>query len=241
MAKTIAEVRTELSDSGRAVAFATGFAKDYFGQAFGALPKSEIDLLVFRLLMETGVLTRDHSLYDIARCLNVTPSKARNLLFQHQLRTMSASAIEADVLKTILEAKFGVDGGRIGFGVESPLVRAAVMARAKTKAVFPDVSQSGETLYVPMNQIGDFFTAFLPADKTKKLIEGLRKKRVVDPDDVSKALNKIGEAMVLEAAKASGKAVAKNLGGEILDAVRKSMEGADVDIPEGWMNFLDQG
>lgn len=241
MAKTIDEVRSELAEPARAKTFAAGFAADYFGQAFGALPKSEIDLLVFRLLMDTGVLTRNHSLYDIARCLNVTPAKARNLLFQHQLRTMTASAIEQDVLDTILKAKFGVDGGRIGFGVESPLVRAAVVAKAKANDVFPDVSLTGETLFIPMNQIGDFIAAFLPADKAKKLVDGLRRKKVVDPDDIAKVLNKVGEAMIIEAAKAGGKAGAKHLGEELLDAIRRTLEGADVDIPEGWMGFLDQG
>lgn len=109
MAKNIADVRTALADPAKGQAFAAGFAQGYFGQAFGSLPKSEIDQLVFRLLMETKVLTPAQSLYEIARCLNVTPAKARNLLFQHQLRTMSDGDVDASVLIEITTAKFGVD------------------------------------------------------------------------------------------------------------------------------------
>lgn len=232
MAKKIEDVRNALAEAGTGQAFAAGFAKDYFAQAFGSLPKTEIDLLIFRLLMETKVLAPEQSIYEMARCLNVTPAKARSLLFQHQLRTMSDTDVDNSVLIEVTTAKFGLDGQRLGFGVESPLVRAAIQAKAKDKRVFADISLSGEILYVPMNQIGDFISAFLPDAKVQRLIERLRRNGVVDPDSLTKALNKIGETMAAEAAKAGGKAAAKHLGEQLMDWVKRTLEGADVDLPE---------
>jgi hypothetical protein len=50
-ATTIGEVRDKLAQETTAAAFSEGFARVYFGQAMGSLPKSEIDLLVFTLLV----------------------------------------------------------------------------------------------------------------------------------------------------------------------------------------------
>lgn len=239
MAQTIKEVIKALGEAKAGRDFSAGFAKAYFGQAFGALPKSEIDLLVFQLLMDTRVLDPTRPIYEIARSLNVTPAKARNLLFQYQLRTMTETQVDSSVLIAITTAKWGLDAQRIGFGVESPLVRAAIQAKAKDKNVFPDVSLSGEILYVPMNQVGDFIAAFLPKAKVGKLVERLRKRGVVDPDNVTKALNKVGEAMLTEAAKAGGKAGAKELGDVLFGWIHDILEGADVDVPEALGTILD--
>lgn len=239
MAQTIEGVRQALGQEKTALAFSQGFAKAYLGQAFGTLPKSEIDLLVFQLLMDTRVLDPTQPIYEIARSLNVTPAKARNLLFQYQLRTMTETQVDSSVLIAVTTAKWGLDAQRIGFGVESPLVRAAIQAKAKGKNVFPDVSLSGEILYVPMNQVGDFIAAFLPGTEARKLIERLRKRGVADPDNVTKALNKIGEAIVTEAAKAGGKAGAKELGDVLFGWINDLLEGADADVPEVLGAILD--
>ncbi|MFK3889529.1 hypothetical protein [Sphingomonas sp. NPDC079357] len=66
VARTIGEVRKALADDRAGKAFASGFAEAYFGQAFGVLPKTEIDLLVFRLLIETGVIDGDGSIFAMA-------------------------------------------------------------------------------------------------------------------------------------------------------------------------------
>lgn len=231
MAATIAQVRARLAADAAARTFASGFAEGYFAQAFGALPKTEIDLLVFRLLMETGVLQPDQPIYEIARSLNVTPAKARNLLFQHQLRTMSEADIEASVVIAVTTARFSVDGTTIGFGVESPLVRSAIQARSKSKGVFADVSLSGEILHVPMAQIGDFLGAFLPDARRELLIARLRRKKVVSPADLTLALNKVGAAMLQESEKAGGKAAAVHIGRALFDWIGGVLQGSDVDVP----------
>lgn len=240
MAQTINQVRAALASPKTGQVFSAGFAEVYFARAFGSLPKSELDLLVFSLLMESGVLTRDHSLFEIARTLNVTPAKARNLLFQHQLRTVQAKDLDNDVLIEVLTAKFGLDGGRIGFGVESPLIRAAIQAKAKNKRVFPDISLSGEVLYVPANQIGDFISAFLPPDKAKALVDRLRRKGVVDPDDITQALNKIGAAMTKGAGSAAGKVAGEKLGDVLFCFIKDLTGGADVDVPEVLGTIMQQ-
>ncbi len=117
-ARSIREVRTALAEDGTAKTFASGFAEAYLGQALGVLPKAEIDLLVFRLLIETGVINADGSIFAMARALNLTPAKTRNLLFQYQLRCIDEVTADAAVLRGLASARFSVDDRRLAFGIE---------------------------------------------------------------------------------------------------------------------------
>lgn len=173
-AKSLVEVRSALCEVAAATAFAKGFADAYFAQALGVLPKTEIDLLVFRLLIDGKVIDPGGSIFEIARALNLTPAKVRNLLFQYQLRCIDDTAIDAMVFQTLGAAKFSVDDKRLSFGIESPLVRATIDGRLKANGVFADISLSGDILKVPLAQFGDFIAVLLTADKAKALETALK-------------------------------------------------------------------
>lgn len=175
VAKSIAEVRTALSAGAEAQAFAKGFADIYFGQALGSLPKTEIDLLVFGLLIEQGVIDPDGPVFAIARALNVTPAKARNMLFQYQLRAIDDAQMDALVLGTIAKAKITVDDKRLSLGIESPLVRAAIDGRLKQRGVFADISLSGDILRVPLDRFGEFVGTILTVDQAQALQRDLKR------------------------------------------------------------------
>lgn len=74
-------VRDALVDDKVAAEFGRRFMAAYAATAFGSLPKSEIDLQVFSILAQLDVIEINRASYRIARALNITPSKARSLLF----------------------------------------------------------------------------------------------------------------------------------------------------------------
>ena len=80
--------------------------------------------------------------------LNVTPTKARALLFQYQLRNISEDDTDHEIMLAITTARYWKDGDKLSFGVTSPLVKAAVSAKMEEKGVFADVSLSGNILRV---------------------------------------------------------------------------------------------
>jgi len=51
---------------------------------------------VFGLLVEAKVIDPHGSIFRMARALNVTPTKAKGLLFQHQLRTMKKTKVVSE-------------------------------------------------------------------------------------------------------------------------------------------------
>jgi hypothetical protein len=76
----MADIKAALSKAGNASKFATVFVSAYMSPAFGARSKSEIDLLVFSCLIEAGAIDPGAPAYEIARALNITPARVRNLI-----------------------------------------------------------------------------------------------------------------------------------------------------------------
>ena len=81
------------------------FIEAYTATAFGVLPKTEIDLLVFWLLIEAGVIDPNGPIYRTARALNITPAKARGILFQYQLRHVPQDQTDHEVLIALTTAR----------------------------------------------------------------------------------------------------------------------------------------
>src|ERR1700761_1131728 len=107
VASTIEAVRTAFAkDDKLAATFGKAFIAGYAASAFGVMPKTEIDLLVFTLLVEGGVIDPNGSIYRMARALNVTPSKAKTLLFQHQLRNVSEEETDHAVMIALTTAHY---------------------------------------------------------------------------------------------------------------------------------------
>jgi hypothetical protein len=188
--------------------FAKSFAERYFDPALGALPKTEVDQLVFNSLVGAGLIDPEGPLFAVTRALNVNPNKAKSLVFQYQLRQpIDDAALEAKVLSYLGHARFSVDEKRLAFGVESPLVRAALQARLKALNIFPDISLSGEILRVPLSELGDFLTSFL-SDADVDAIKSQLKKRGDLPKgwlagQISKGCDKLVEEGGKEAVKAA--------------------------------------
>jgi len=212
------DVRAGLSKPGAAQKFAGTFMEGYLSPAFGARSKSEIDLLVFTCLIEAKVIDPGTPIYDIARGLNITPSRVRSLFLNWQLRTTKA---EADLRQGIVEAlkktRFSKDGTLLTFGIESPLLKEEVSARLKRKGVFPDAAFSKELVKLPVEAFVEFLDDIVDEDTKKQVRTTLVKDKQL-PDTSFKALatgllGKLGEKVAGEAGK--------ELAGEIVGKVAK--------------------
>ncbi len=192
------------ADDAVAAKFARDFMQRFVAPAFGVLPKSEVDLLVFTLLTEAGLIDPDGAIYAIARVLNINPAKARSLVFQYQLRNVSEADTETAVLTTLTKARYWKAGDSLAFGVESPLVRAAIAARMRERGVFADVSLSGDILKVSPKQFSDVLADLVPAATAQELAKALRKAGV-DESRVRKAIKELSGKVAEDFIKDQGK------------------------------------
>ncbi|MEM7203896.1 MAG: hypothetical protein AAF628_26775 [Planctomycetota bacterium] len=98
----------------------------YVTPAFGVLPKSEIDLLFFRALRSLDLVdTENISIYTLMRDLRVSRSKARNILYDIQLRDADESGNDLDeqLRRVLVESIYAKDSGYFCIEIESPLLR----------------------------------------------------------------------------------------------------------------------
>lgn len=224
-----------IKDDKKAAQFARRFLETYLAPAFGAISKSEVDNLVFGLLVEAGEIDASAQAYEIARALNVTPAKARNLLFQYQLRRApDGNEIARQLSQAISNVRFAKDGDLLTFGIESPLLREELRSRFKKIGVFTDASFSAEIVRVPVAQFVEFMDSFFGAEHKAKLTAKLVKDRQIEDKSfkavatkvikglAGKALGKAGDAVVDGAADVLGPFIKALFAGDADQARKQS-------------------
>jgi hypothetical protein len=228
------DIKTALADPNNSAAFAMGFLDGYLTPAFGARSKSETDLLVFGCLVTAKAIDPEGPIYDIARALNITPTRARGLVMNWELRTMSSQEDLRKALVGVLQhTRFSKDGTYLTFGVESPLVREEIVARLKRKGVFPDASFARELVRLPVEAFVDFLDDILDP----KVKAAVKKTLITDkqlPDRSFKALAtgvlmKLGEKVAGKA----GEVVAGAIGDAVFKPVAETVTGFLSDLLKG--------
>ena len=199
-------IAATLAKPENALRFAESFAAAYVTPAFGARSKSEIDLLVFTALVTAGAIHPQGPIYDLARTLNITPARARNLVLNWQLRCETFRGdLTEPLIETLKRSRFSRDGTLLTFGVESPLLQEEVIARLKHKGFFADRSFSKELVRMPVAFFVEFLEELLPDDTKDAVLQ-----RLVDdkqlPDRSFRALatgvlTKLGEKVAGEVGK----------------------------------------
>ena len=198
--------------------FASGFVDVFMSPAFGAISKTEVDNLVFGLLVEVGAIDSKAQIYEIARDLNVTPSKARNLLFQWQLRSMGeGNDLKSDLIESLKSVRFSKDGDFLVFGVESPLLREELRSRLKRLGVYADTSFSSEVIRISLKHFVEFLAVLL----TEKEKQTVRKALVKDGLMKDKSF----KAVAFRLLKGVAKKAAGEVGGELTDIFGEAIRG----------------
>lgn len=95
---------------------------EYAKPAFGALPKKEIDLLMLEALVRIGYLDSDPSLYHLIQLLRVSRSKARNLLYERDLRRLGKPQLDELLRGTLIRPHVLKQGDLFCLEIENPLV-----------------------------------------------------------------------------------------------------------------------
>ena len=177
-------------DGKKAKKFCEKFIEAYTIPAFGAISKTEIDNVVFGLLIKSESINPNLQVYEIARKLNITPTKTRNLLFQWQLRNSDDSEKLKEGLRDALQSvRFGKDGSFLVFGIESPILREEFRSRLKNLGVFADASFSSEIVRLKMEHFVEFLDGFLNKETKEKMREALVKDgQVKDPSFKASAI-----------------------------------------------------
>lgn len=212
--------------------FSRKFVEVFAAPAFGAISKTEVDNLVFALLIEVGALDPKSQVYEIARDLNVTPAKARNLLFQWQLRSVGdGTALKDDLMAALKSVRFANEGNLLIFGIESPLLREELRSRLKRMGVYADASFSSEIVRFSVKHFVEFLDVLLDKETKKAMHQALIKDGQIK--------DKSFKAVAFRVLKGAAKRAAGEVGGELTDLFGEAVRGLITGNPDDVKNAVD--
>lgn len=191
------------------------FLTRYLTPAFGALPKAEIDLLVLNLLEDMGAINNDSGVYELVSKLKITRSKARNLIYQRELRATTSDQLDLRVRAILQRPIIQKAGDIFVLEVENPLVADHLRAKLQSLGYISDGSFSQSIVKLSLDAI----TALLESNLTEKERTEVRKALIAAgaPD--------ISFRGVLKATlKKLASKVAANTGEEMLEEVSNYMK-----------------
>ena len=202
----------------------------YLTPAFGTLPKREIDLLFFEAFEELGFIELEpknaydkSTIYQIVQRLRVTSRKARNLLYDRELRRFASDDLEEKLDERVREAlKHPIvqkQGDLFVLEIENPLVIDHLRARMKSLGYAADGSFSPTLVKLPGEAIASLIESYMSEEERRDALEAFREAGVLSEEGVS--LRKVlkGVFMVLgrKMADEAGAQLAEQFFGLLVD------------------------
>lgn len=135
--------------------------------AFGAVSKRELELALFELLRELGVIERKASLFSLMTELRVTRTKASQLLFDIEVRSRGddADGLDDEVRLALAETKFAKDGDLFVLEIENPLVQAHLRNRLRELGHVSDASFNSAIVRMSSDAAADLIIELIPPDE----------------------------------------------------------------------------
>ena len=170
---------------------------------------------MLNLLEDIGVINAEPSVYELVSKLKITRSKARNLIYQRELRTTTSEQLDLRVRAILQRPIIQKAGDVFVLEVENPLVADHLRAKVQNLGYVSDGSFSPNVVKLSLDAI----TALLESNLTEK-----------ERTDVRKALIAAGapDASFRGVLKATLKKlafkVAADTGEEMMEQVSKYMK-----------------
>lgn len=188
----------------------------YLDPAFGSLTKRESDILIFTVLQKMGYIEENPTLYSLVKNLRVTRAKARNLLYEHELRRLSDLDLDRMIKEILKRPLIQKQEGLWALEIENPLVidhlksKLQILGHASDGSFSPSLVRLSEAAIIALmddlieeKQKAGIKKVLVKAGFPDKSFKGILK-------DVLKALGK-------KAADEAGSKVVENVLGPVID------------------------
>lgn len=164
---------TSKAGSHKTKAALDAFLSAYLHPAFGSLPKSEVELLVLRLLAQVGAISERPEQYELVSKLKITRAKARKLIYDQELRTRTPSELDEDVRQLLTSALLQKRGDSFAMEIENPLLSDHIRAKLKSLGHVTDGSFSPNLVTLKIDGMVELVEASLTSQQKKQALEGL--------------------------------------------------------------------
>ena len=206
--------KTYAISSSSAKAVLSEFIVQFSDPAFASLPKREIEILVFQMMQKLEIFDDTPELYDLVSSLHVTRSKARNLIYESNLRSQSREKLDSELLEIILKPIIMLNKKdcTIMLEVANPLLIDHLKSKMKELGKATDGSFSPDIVTMPDSSFAALIESFIPADKKDEIVKKLVKMKILKDKSI--------KGLVVQIVKSAGKKVI----GEVADNLVEQAE-----------------
>lgn len=128
------------------------FLEEYVGNSFGIMPKGEIDVRLFMLLQDIGVIKMNPTNFEVVRDLRVTTAKARNLIYAAALRRTDENSIKDEILDLMCSPRIPTEGKDvIIIEIDNPLLADHIKAQLRQWKEGTDATLNANALKMSLN------------------------------------------------------------------------------------------
>ena len=203
----------------------------YLSPAFGVLTKREIDILIFDALEKIGYIDANPTIYSLIQKLRVTKSKARQLLYERELRRMNDKDLDARVKELLKRPTIQKQGELFALEIENPLLSDHLRAKVQTLGYASDGSFSPSLVKLSDEAIVALIDALLDEKQKKEVTRAFEKLGL--PDKTFKGVLKgVLKVLAKKAADEAGSKLVENVLGPVIDGafdgISKAIEENDV-------------
>lgn len=181
------------------------FLNAFITPAFGSLPKREMELRVFDLMCNLGLIRPEATIYGLMTDLKVTRTKASQLIFDLEIRKHGGDEDRLDQLvkEALMNTRFAKDGDYFVMEIEHPLTLAHMRQKIRALGHISDTSFNSALVRAPVDTVTDLMLEFIPKDQQQSVKNALI--RAGAPDGSLKgvikgSLKRLGQKVIGQAA-----------------------------------------
>lgn len=192
------------------------FLEMFNAPAFGAMPKREIELSVFELLRNLGLVDEKATIYSLMTDLRITRAKASQLLFDLEVRKHGGDSnrLNEAIKEALVATKFAKDGDYFVMEIENPLILAHLRQKFRDLGHVTDTSFNASLVRAPLDAVTDLMLNIIADDRhgeIKQALEDAGAPEGMTVKGVLKgALKTLGKKVMGEAADQVAEAVVDN-------------------------------
>lgn len=201
--------------------------KEYSHPSFGSMSKRDVDIMLFKALQDLGIIDPKPSIYDVIRLLNITRSKARNLIYESSLQRQDEQNLEQELKDLIIKPIFLKEGDKVCIEVDNPLLTDYIRQRLKGLKHITDSSFNNELVKMTPEAFSALYTDLLPEES----IDAINRKFVaLGVQDEKGPLGVVKKVVAIIARAALGRS-GEMLAESTINAIGGWLQGRFDDIP----------
>lgn len=145
----------------------------YLHPSYGSISKRDFDILLFMKMQELGIIKKKPELYDLVSKLKVTRTKARNLLYEANVRTATEELLDSELKELMKHPIFMKDNDKIALEIDNPLLSDHLRARLKKLGHITDGSFSAEIIKLTLDGYSALFLEMIGEKYSDEVVNAL--------------------------------------------------------------------